>query len=115
MTVTVTSHFQGREPSVRATYDAILKAARSLGSVREEPKKTSIHLCRSTAFAGIAAQRSALVLTLKSAKDIAHPRIRRREQASAHRWHVEIKLEQPAEVDAQLKRWLAEAYELAGG
>ena len=114
MTVTVTSHFRGREPSVRATYDAILKAARSLGSVREEAKKTSIHLCRSTAFAEIAARRSALVLTLKSARDIAHPRIRKREQASTHRWHVEIKLEKPSEVDAQLKQWLAEAYGLSG-
>jgi hypothetical protein len=113
MTITVTSHFQGREPSVRATYDAILKAARSLGTVREEPKKTSIHLCRSTAFAGIAAQRSALVLTLKSARDIIHPRIRRREQASANRWHVEIKLEKPGDVDRQLKTWLAESYALA--
>ena len=113
MMPTVDAHFRSREPAVRATYEAILKEARSLGPVREEAKKTSIHLCRSTAFAGIATQRSALVLTLKSAKDIPHSRIRRREQASAHRWHVEIKLEKPADVDRQLKAWLAESYALA--
>ena len=84
-----------------------------MGPVREEAKKTSIHLCRSTAFAGVAVQRAALVLTLKSSKDIPHPRVKRREQASANRWHLEIKLEKPGDVDRQLKTWLAESYALA--
>ena len=114
MKPTVATHFQGRDPAVRAIYDAVLKAARGLGPVQEDPKKTSIHLCRTTAFAGVAVQRAALVLTLKSATDIPDPRIRRREQASAHRWHVELKLEKPSEVDRQVKQWLAQAYALAG-
>jgi hypothetical protein len=59
--VTVTQHFAGRPASVRATYGAVLKAARRLGTVREDPKKTSIHLARRTAFAGIATRRSSLI------------------------------------------------------
>jgi uncharacterized protein DUF5655 len=110
---TVDQHFTGRAPNVRATYDRILAAARRLGDVSEDPKKTSIHLTRTTAFAGVATRKHALVLTLKSATDIRSPRIVKREQASANRWHLEVKLEDPKQVDAELKRWLRNAFELA--
>ena len=110
----VKEHFEGRAPEVKAIYAAILKAAKALGPVSEEPKKTSIHLVRKTAFAGVATRKTALILTLKSEADVVNPRIKKREQASAHRWHLEIKLENPKEVDRELISWLSKAYELAG-
>jgi Domain of unknown function (DUF5655) len=112
--MTVQSHFTRSDPSVLATYQQLLKAARTLGPVTEDPKKTSIHLVRQTAFAGVATRRASLILTLKSAHDIRSPRIAKREQASAQRWHVEIRLEKPADVDRQLTRWLNAAYALSG-
>jgi hypothetical protein len=48
-TPSVASHFTKSSATVRATYDAVLRAARALGPVREEAKKTSIHLVRSSA------------------------------------------------------------------
>ena len=110
---TVESHFTRSDPVVLATYRRLLEAARALGRVAEEPKKTSIHLVRDTAFAGVATRRSSLILTLKSAKDIRSPRIAKRERTSAHRWHVEVRLEKPADVDRQLTNWLTAAYDLA--
>jgi uncharacterized protein DUF5655 len=110
---TVSEHFDNRAPEVKATYAAILKAAKKLGPVSEEAKKTSIHLVRKTAFAGVATRKTALVLTLKSDSDVAK-RIARREQASTHRWHLEIKLEKPDQVDRELVGWLKKAYQLAG-
>jgi hypothetical protein len=110
----VLDHFRGKEPQVIATYAAVLEAARSLGPVTEEPKKTSIHLVRDTAFAGVAARRTALVLTLKSPVELKTPRVRRREQVSANRWHLEIRLEAPGDVDTELRRMLRVAYDLAG-
>jgi len=109
----VESHFIKSDPEVLATYRRLLEAARALGHVAEEPKKTSIHLVRDTAFAGVATRRSSLILTLKSAKNIRSPRIEKREQTSAHRWHVEVRLEKPADVDRQLTNWLTAAYDLA--
>jgi len=44
----VKEHFENRAPEVKATYAAILKAAKTLGPVKEEAKKTSIHLVRKT-------------------------------------------------------------------
>ena len=110
---TIEQHFAGRAPAVRATYDRIVQAASRFGAVRQEPKKTSIHLTRRTAFAGIATRRDALILTLKSAVDIRSPRISRRDQASPNRWHVEIRLDDPAQVDRELITWLKRAVDLA--
>ena len=112
--MSVESHFAGKDATVRATYERLLDVARALGPVTEEAKKTSIHLVRQAAFAGVATRRCSLVLTLKSATDIRSPRIGKREQTSANRWHVEVRLEKPAHIDRQLIAWLKAAYELAG-
>jgi len=111
---TVQEHFKNRVPEVKATYTAILKAAKKFGPVKEEAKKTSIHLVRKSAFAGVATRKTALILTLKSDSDISSARIAKREQASANRWHLETKLETPTQVDSEIVNWLRRAYELAG-
>ena len=111
---TVGQHFEDRTPAVRAIYDCILAAAKRCGPFQEEPKKTSIHLARKTAFAGIATRKNALILTLKSATDLRSPRISKHEQASANRWHLEVRLDDPAQVDDEIVGWLRAAYELAG-
>lgn len=112
-TPTVAQHFQGRTPAVKATYDAILKVAKKLGPFTEDPKKTSIHLNRKSAFAGVATRKEALILTVKSAKELDGPRVVKSEQVSASRWHVEVRLEAPGDVDAKVRGWLAAAYELS--
>lgn len=110
---TVEQHFEDRSPGVRAVYDAIIGAARTLGDFDEDPKKTSIHLNRKTAFAGVQTRRQFLILTLKSDRDIDSGRVVRREQTSAHRWHVEFRIERPDEIDLELRHWLEKAYDLS--
>ena len=109
----VNIHFVKSSPAVRATYEAILRASRALGSVKVDPKKTSIHLVRTSAFAGIATRKDALILTVKSRAAIESTRVLRAEQASAHRWHIEFRLTSPGDVDHDVRTWLREAYELA--
>jgi len=110
---TVQDHFRNRAPEVKAIYDAIIEAAKKLGPMKKDPKKTSIHLVRKSAFAGVATRKTALILTLKSDSDVVSKRITKREQASANRWHLEVKLESPAQVDRELLTWLAKAFQLA--
>jgi hypothetical protein len=38
----------------------------------------------------------------------------KREQVSAHRWHLDVRLESPRDVDRELLGWLRKAYDLAG-
>jgi topoisomerase IA-like protein len=110
---TVQQHFKGRAPAVWTIYQQILSAAGAFGPFVQEPKKTSIHLVRKSAFAGVATRKDALILTLKSATDIRSQRIAKREQASSRRWHVEIRLDDPKQVDAQLKAWLKKSVDLS--
>ena len=110
----VGEHFENREPIVKETYKAILRAAKKLGPDKEEPKKPSIHLVRKTAFAGVATRKNGLILTVKSDSDVVNRRIARREQASANRWHLEIKLDAPEQVDQEVAAWLDKAYQIAG-
>ena len=112
--ITVATHFADVEPDVAAIYQKLLSTARTFGQVVEDPKKTSIHLVRKSAFAGVATRKSALILTLKSTTDVKSPRIAKREQASANRWHLIVRLEQPQDVDKEIAGWLKRAYEIAG-
>ena len=110
---TVASHFTGKEPDTRKIYDRLLKASGAFGPFTEDPKKTSIHLVNRTAFAGVATRKSTIVLTIKSDRKLASPRIHKSEQTSASRFHHEVKLTSPAEIDAELTGWLKAAYELS--
>src|SRR5438270_13047045 len=111
---TVEAHFAGKEAATRKIYESLLKTSRKFGPVAEDPKKTSIHLVNKTAFAGVATRKSAMVLTIKSDREISSPRIHKSEQTSAQRFHHEVKLTSPAEVDSELVKWLKDAYELSG-
>lgn len=110
---TLSQHFEGKEPVVKSVYNRILKESRKFGRVVEEPKKTSIHLVNKSAFAGVVTRKSALILNIKSAAPIKHARIKKSEQVSASRFHQEVKLVSPEEVDSTLIAWLKEAYALS--
>jgi Domain of unknown function (DUF5655) len=110
---TTKSHFERKDAVVGQIYDRILKSARRFGAVSEEPKKTSIHLVNRTAFAGVVTRKSAIILTIKSDRKLSSPRIHKSEQTSASRFHHEIKLASPADVDSELVKWLKDAYALS--
>jgi hypothetical protein len=110
---TVTSHFEGKTPNVRRIYDQLLKRLRKIGPVAEDPKKTSIHLVNVTALAGVATRKDSLVLTIKGDRPLKSSRIHKSEQTSARRFHHEVQLAAPADVDDELMRWLKDAYALS--
>ncbi|MEK6410216.1 MAG: DUF5655 domain-containing protein [Acidobacteriota bacterium] len=110
---TIKSHFDGRDPVVRDIYDRVVKSLKRLGPLTEDPKKTSIHIVNRTALAGVATRKGHLVLTIKSDRRIASPRIHKSEQVSAGRFHHEVKLKSPTEVDDELVGWLEAAYALS--
>lgn len=111
---TVSDHFAGKEPAVEAIYKRVLAESHKFGQVVEEPKKTSIHLVNKSAFAGVVTRKTALILNIKSAAPIRHARIAKSEQVSASRFHQEVKLTSPDDVDPVLIGWLKEAYAISG-
>jgi hypothetical protein len=110
----VDDHFAGKDASVRELYDRLLSVLRKIGPVAEEAKKTSIHLVRASALAGVETRKGYLLLNLKADHRVEGPRVARAEQLSARRFHFKVKLSRPEEVDAELEGWLRHAYDLSG-
>src|SRR5713101_5857926 len=102
--------FAGKDDTVQATYTRLLEALRTLGPVKEDPKKTSIHLVNNSGFAGAHPRKSYLYLNLRTGYPIVSPRIAKTEQVSKNRFHNELKLNSPDEIDEELLGWLKDAY-----
>ena len=107
------SHFEGKAPVVREIYDRLLRAVKSFGPITEDPKKTSIHIVNRTALIGVATRKEYLILTVKSDCALTSPRVHKSEQVSAKRFHHDIKLTSPDDVNSELIGWLQNAYALS--
>jgi hypothetical protein len=99
-------------PVSRQLYKEVVAALKPIGAFREEVKKTSVHLVRNSAFAGVHPRKEHLILTIKAEKPIRSARIFKAEQVSKNRWHLEVKLSASKEIDRELIGWLREAYDL---
>ena len=104
--------FAGKDAVVLAIYERLLQVLHSFGPFREEPKKTSIHLVHMSSFAGIHPRKSFLYLNLRMARPLQNKRVAKSEQVSKNRYHNEIKITSPDDVDTELIDWLREAYTL---
>ena len=112
-TFSVDDHFVNKDPSVRALYDQLLSILRTIGPVTEDPKKTSIHLNRKSALAGVETRKDGLLLNIKSDHQIKNPRILKTEQISAKRFHHKVRISSLKDFDEELRVWLKEAYILS--
>jgi Domain of unknown function (DUF5655) len=112
-TYSVSDHFVNKDPSVRALYDQLVSFLRTFGPVEEDPKKTSIHLNRRSALAGVETRKNYFLLNIKSDHPIKSPRVEKAEQVSSKRFHHKVRISSPADFDEELKNWLKEAYVLS--
>ena len=112
-TYTVNDHFINKDPSVRTLYDRLVSLLQTFGPIQEDPKKTSIHLNRKSALAGVETRKDYLLLNIKSNHAIKNPRIVKAEQVSAKRFHHKVRISSPNDIDEELKTWLEEAYLLS--
>jgi hypothetical protein len=101
------------EPAVQELYRALLLFCHDLGPYSIEEKRTSVHLVRKSAFAGVHPRRKHLVFTVKSASAIDNGRIFKSEQVSKSRWHHEIKLIDRTDLNPELLEWLRDGYNIS--
>ncbi len=102
----------GASPATQELYRDLIKATRTMGPYEEELKKTSVHLVRASAFAGVQFRRQYLLITIKSDGPIKSQRVTKSEQVSKNRWHSVVRLSSNADIDSQLLLWLRAAYDL---
>ena len=95
-------------------YGDLLKALAPFGPFQEEVKKTSIHLVRASAFAGVHPRKHGLLLTIQSLLPIDSPRVLKVERVSENRCRCDVKLTIDGDIDDELLGWLHAAYNLCG-
>ena len=100
------------DPKASALYSDLTAALHDLGAFDVEAKKTSLHVTNGRAFLGVHPRRGALLLNIVTTEQLESPRIRKAERVSANRWHNEVLLADPSEIDTELLGWVARAYTL---
>jgi len=108
--VRLEAHFIGRSPNVIATFDKLLAAARKSGPVTVLPEKTRIAFQVRMSFAAFTLRRRWVDGHVVLARRLESPRFRRIDLISPRNQVHVFRLHEPAEVDAEVEAWLAEAY-----
>jgi hypothetical protein len=111
LVVPLEQHFAGRSPVLRAAFDAFVDAARTNGPLTINSTKSRITLQVRMRFAGVEPRRDHLRAHLVLTRHIDHPRLTV-EYLEPRNYVHRLKLTQPADVDAELTAWLAEAYDV---
>jgi len=101
-----------KSPASQSTYAKVVAEIGKLGPFEVEEKKTSLHLSHGRAFAGVHPRATGIILNLVLDSPLKNARVHKCEQVSANRHHVEFKLEDPAQIDAQLVGWMKKAYSI---
>ena|SRR5258705_6302350 len=112
MEYTELDHLKDKSPVVSATYEKLIGELQKFGSLKIEPRKTSIHIGNRFGFAGVYTRKDYINLEVHLNYKLTGKRISKVEQASPNRYHHTIKLASVKDVDKELLDWLKQAYEL---
>jgi hypothetical protein len=103
-------HFEGKNPQIRALYDAILAAIKRIGPVRVLPEKTRIAFQVRMSFAQVTPRQKWIDGHVVLARRLEHPRFRKVETFSPRNHLHAFRVHAPDEIDAEFCGWLEEAY-----
>jgi len=86
----------------------------NLGPYIVEEKKTSVHVVAGrSAFIGVHPRKDGHRLNLVLTRELKDARVLKCERVSAKRFHNELDLRAPSDLDAEMASWLVEAYHRA--
>ncbi len=112
--VPLATHLRKAPPGVRRIYAAIMRAIRACGPVQIAPTKTGINLLSGTSLGGMTLHREYINLGLVLTRRLegTHPprRVVSVLQLSPRSFAYRVRVRSVAEVDAQLRGWISEAY-----
>jgi hypothetical protein len=103
-------HFAAKSDEVRKIYKAFLKTIKPCGPVIVLPEKTRIAFQVRMSFAQLTTRSKWVDGHVVLARRFEHPRFRKIESISPRNQVHHFRLVSAAEVDAEVRRWLEEAY-----
>jgi len=108
--VRLDEHLKGREPNVVETFYRLLEAAKKNGTITVLPEKTRIAFQVRMSFAAFTLRKRWVDGHVVLARRLDSPRFRRIDYISPRNQVHVFRLHEPAQVDAEVEMWLAEAY-----
>lgn len=105
-------HFLGKDPAVRALFEAVRRAVEAAGPVTVIPEKTRIASQVRMSFAQVTPRRAWLDGHFVFARRLPHTRFRRIDTISPRNHVHHFRVTDPREIDAEFKAWIREAYEV---
>ncbi len=108
----VEDHLRGKPAEVVATYRALEAAVLALGPVEVLAERSRIAFHVRLSFAGCVVRRRWVDATVLLARRLESPRFAKVVTYSPRNHGLTFRLTSPGEVDDEVARWLAEAYEV---
>jgi uncharacterized protein DUF5655 len=104
--------FARSEPHVRKTFHEYARLVRTCGPVRMIPQKTRVVFQARMRFAGATPRKSHLLCHFILSRKIDNPRFHKIETFNPRCHAHYLRVSEDAELDAEVARWLREAYEV---
>jgi hypothetical protein len=98
--------------TLESIYQRLRSCLDGLGPHQIEPKKTSLHVTHGRAFLGVHPRRAGLLLNVVLNHRVESPLVSKCEQVSTNRYHNEILVSSPSDLDDEVLALLREAYQL---
>jgi hypothetical protein len=93
-----------------SVYERLMSNIKTFGPHEIEPKKSSLHVTHGRAFLGVHPRRAGLLLNVVLHRRVDSPPVTKCEQVSKNRYHNEILLSSPDELNDEVVALLREAY-----
>jgi hypothetical protein len=110
VTVPLSAHFEGKDPTVRRTFDSWLRLARSFGPVTAYAQKSRITMMQRVRFSGVVTRKTGIDAHLWLKRKVEHPRLRKSELLPPGNWIHTFRLSSPDDLDDGLRALMGEAY-----
>ncbi|MCU1518761.1 MAG: hypothetical protein JWQ75_3482 [Pseudarthrobacter sp.] len=98
------------DPISSGIYSALMDKVSELEGCELQVNASSFHVAHGRAFLGIHPRRGGILVNIVLTRELGSARVHRAERVSANRWHNEVILKDPSEIDAELLAWIREAY-----
>ena len=109
----VDGFFEGRSPSARELYDALVRVLAELGPFEQVPTKTRIAFMVRVRFAAVnRVRRDGLACHVWLKRRIHSPRFTKVELLGRNDWIHHLVIRSEEDLDDEFRRWMREAYEV---
>ena len=98
------------DPISSGVYQALLDKISDLDGCELQENASSFHVAHGRAFLGIHPRRGGILVNIVLTRELESARMHRAERVSANRWHNEVILKNPSEIDAELLAWIREGH-----